>query len=134
MRFKCDDDMQFLRIFSFIMTSTRQNETYMKFDCLSVFPQPIKFHVTSGIRVWRHYKKGLLTLVNLTLDFLVLDVNYTSSRKLTKKVSIRAYILPAPVYNIRNLHKNKTKRAALPNGVHCTTITFKSVGTHQDFH
>ena len=40
----------------------RKNDTHMEFDWFDVFPEPIKLHVTSWIRVWRHYKKGLLRI------------------------------------------------------------------------
>ena len=33
---------------------------YIKYDLLNIFSEPIQFRVTSWIRIWRHYKKGLL--------------------------------------------------------------------------
>ena len=32
---------------------------YIKYDWLDIFPEPIQFRVTSRIRIWRHYEKGL---------------------------------------------------------------------------
>ena len=42
------------------MTSMRKNSCYIKYDWLDIFPEPIKFRVTSQTRIGRHYKKGLL--------------------------------------------------------------------------
>ena len=42
------------------MTSNVENSCYNEVDWLYIFPEPIKFRVTSRIRIWRDYEKGLL--------------------------------------------------------------------------
>ena len=37
----------------------RKNSCYTKYDWLDIFPEPIKFRVTSQIGIRRHYEKGL---------------------------------------------------------------------------
>ena len=46
------------------MTSSAENSCFTKFDWFDIFPERIKFRVTSRIRIWRHYEKGLLYMLS----------------------------------------------------------------------
>ena len=82
----------------------RKKSCYIKSDWLDIFPEPIKFRVTSPIRIRRHYEKGLFVwpFQNKSTFHTNIILNYTSF-----SYKDRLAILKGVVCSLKILPKTK---------------------------